>query len=328
MRVFIANFGQENYEWPVCLKRNTIASMNSVSNHAFWVAGDREGYIENRMNEKTAKGVVPPRSVASRWFNLMTIVSQTAGDIWIHREGDDLWWTTSRDEPPTYAPQKEPVGRKRDLIVCHKPCEPWSNRSRTGQPLIWRSLHPKARDFLSTEATLQKLSDDYAAYAIALINGDDLEPWHRQRLWAERNANSATKYSPVHSYEAAKTAIYREAMERMAETTLKTVATANGQQTIRTIKNKEFRFNGQAALEEYMRELLRSQDGLCALTDLPLHMDERSGDKQFFCSLDRVDSNGHYEAGNLQIVCRFANRWKGAGDNDEFLRLIKAIRGS
>ena len=28
MRVFIANFGEGNYEWPVCKERSTIATMN------------------------------------------------------------------------------------------------------------------------------------------------------------------------------------------------------------------------------------------------------------------------------------------------------------
>lgn len=328
MKVFIANFGQENYEWPVCRERGTVATMNSVSNHGFWVAGDRDGYIANAVKEKTAAGAVPPRSTASRWFNLMSIVSETSGDIWIHRDGERLWWTTSRSDPPTYAPQKEPVGRKRDLIVCHKPCDPWSDISRTGQPLLWRGLHPKARDFLSTEATLQQLSEDYAAYALALVNGDDLERWHSQPHWKAKLEAAASKAGLGTSYDAARIAIFREAAERMAETAIKTVATANGQQVVRTLKNKEFRFNSQAALEEHMMELLKLQDGLCALSGLPLHKDEKTGDKQFFCSLDRIDSNGHYEAENLQIVCRFVNRWKGVDDNAEFARLIKVIRDS
>lgn len=43
-------------------------------------------------------------------------------------------------------------------------------------------------------------------------------------------------------------------------------------------------------------------------------------------SLDRIDSNGHYMLGNLQIVCRFANRWKSDGDNDNFMRLIRLLK--
>jgi hypothetical protein len=44
-------------------------------------------------------------------------------------------------------------------------------------------------------------------------------------------------------------------------------------------------------------------------------------------SVDRIDSNGHYEAGNLQVVCQFVNFWKGSSDNEEFKRLLMLVRG-
>jgi hypothetical protein len=45
-----------------------------------------------------------------------------------------------------------------------------------------------------------------------------------------------------------------------------------------------------------------------------------------FASLDRIESSGHYVKGNLQVVCRFANFWKGATDNKEFRRLIAVVQ--
>jgi len=39
-----------------------------------------------------------------------------------------------------------------------------------------------------------------------------------------------------------------------------------------------------------------------------------------------VDSSRHYEPGNLQVVCKFVNQWKGAMANEEFKRLIAKIR--
>ncbi|CUK08438.1 hypothetical protein PH7735_03246 [Shimia thalassica] len=41
-------------------------------------------------------------------------------------------------------------------------------------------------------------------------------------------------------------------------------------------------------------------------------MDEVNGDPAMFASLDHIDSSGDDESGNLQVVCRFANFWKGA----------------
>jgi hypothetical protein len=107
----------------------------------------------------------------------------------------------------------------------------------------------------------------------------------------------------------------------MVKTAFKTAAQSNGQEVLRRVKVKEVRLDARA-LEDQIVELIERQEGLCALTDLPFDYDEPHGDAALFVSLDRVDSSGHYEVGNLQVVCRFANKWKGAGDDSEFRRLI------
>ena len=65
-----------------------------------------------------------------------------------------------------------------------------------------------------------------------------------------------------------------------------------------------------AALTAQVEALLSDQDRRCAITNLPLQLDGQEQDKEFLPSLDRIDSNAHYEPGNLQVVCRFVNRWK------------------
>ena len=103
MKVYIANFGRQNYEWPICRERGTVATMNAVDAQKFWEANDRDGYISTRMaNDTTAAGKKPTKATASRWFNLMTIVAETAGDLWVHRDKDELWWTTSRSDAPSF----------------------------------------------------------------------------------------------------------------------------------------------------------------------------------------------------------------------------------
>lgn len=338
VRVFIANFGRENYEWPTCLARSTIATMNGLSAQTLWEARDREGYIVERMEkDKTAAGLTPVRSVAARWFNLMTIVAESSGDLWIHRDGERLWWTVSRIDPPTFERKVELIARGQEVVVCHKPCEPWSYRSKGSVELNWRSLHPKARDFLSTEATLQQLGADNAAYTLALIEGGDLEPWHARQLWRDKNERASSKHGEVRLADAIRKVAYREAAEKIAEaaqpvgvgrmvkTAFKTATQSNGQEVLRVIKNKEIRLSARA-LEDHIVELLERQEGICALTDQRLDYDEPHGDSAFFVSLDRIDSDGHYEAGNLQVVCRFANMWKGAGNDAEFRRLIAALK--
>ena len=71
-----------------------------------------------------------------------------------------------------------------------------------------------------------------------------------------------------------------------------------------------------------------AQEYCCELTGLPLELDEVNGDPAMFASSDRIDSSGHYEPGNLQVVCRFANFWKGASDDAEFRRLIGVLRSA
>ncbi|MBR1199328.1 hypothetical protein JQ574_25350 [Bradyrhizobium sp. AUGA SZCCT0158] len=321
MKVFIANFGRENYAWPSCLTRSTIATMNDVAVQGFWEAGDRESYIQNRMKfNKTAAGISPTRPVASRWFNLMTTIVESAGDVWIHREKSQLWWTTSLLDAATFEPLKEPAGVRRDVIICHKPCDPWSNINRKGNRLDWSGLHPRAQEFLFTEGTLQQLKPTNAEYAMALIDGDDLSPWHRLPAW--RAKASRRQSNPGVTFNARQRSIASMAMVAKG-----TVAASNGQQVLRTIKNKELRIP-EGNLEPYLDALLEAQEGLCAITGLQLQFLGDEDDKEMLCSLDRIDSDGHYEVGNLQIVCRFVNRWKSDDDDRQFRRLLELVRSS
>lgn len=322
-RVFIANFGRENYEWPNCLRRSTVATMNRIGTHDYWLAGDREGFIAACMKyERSSRGAVPTRAVASRWFNLMTTIAETSGDIWIHREKNELWWTESLPEAPAFELSEDPTEKPpKPVYVCHKPCKPWSKVSEKGHRLDWNSLHPKARDFLSTEATLQQLSTDYAEYALALIQGEDLTPWHSSSRWKEKLAKGQS--SPVESFNDLQMSAFR-----MARTAWQTTLNANGQEELRRIKNKDFGFPDEEELRLFIEDLYRMQEGLCALTGIPMQLDRTSDDEELLCSLDRIDSNGHYEPENLQIVCRFANRWKGADDNANFMRLINLVRST
>ena len=104
-----------------------------------------------------------------------------------------------------------------------------------------------------------------------------------------------------------------------------TVREARGQQVERTTKLKEM-YLSRRELEEYLKALLQAQDGLCAVSSLPLQLDGECDDKEMLCSLDRIDSNGHYERDNLQIVCRFINHWKSDQDDSEFRRLLDVVR--
>jgi hypothetical protein len=63
------------------------------------------------------------------------------------------------------------------------------------------------------------------------------------------------------------------------------------------------------------------------LTGIPFQFHGQDVDKNLLPSLDRIDSDGHYEVGNLQVVCQFINFWKGDRDNEEICRLLMLVRG-
>ncbi|KQU67144.1 hypothetical protein ASE08_16605 [Rhizobacter sp. Root16D2] len=108
-------------------------------------------------------------------------------------------------------------------------------------------------------------------------------------------------------------------------TVARAAANASGRANLRVSKVKEAELS-DAEFAKLLNDLIARQNGKCAITDLKLEFDEESKDKAFLCSLDRIDSNGHYEPNNLQVVCRFANRWKGDQLNSEFRRLIEAVK--
>lgn len=325
MKVFIANFGQENYLWPKCLERGTVATINNEILQPFWERGDRPGYIAYALaHQKTARGEIPTRSVASRWFGLMEAISETSGDLWIHRARDELWWTTTRPYPVQIelAPSFNPVRDGPRIYEFHKPAEPWSDRNRKGARLSWSGLHPKAKDFLFTEGTLQQLQPDNAAYALALIAGEDLSEWHDLPTWKSKVERSSSKAGAVKTFDPIERAAWI-----MADRALSTAAQSNGQQVQRTVKNKNCDLSKEE-LRVYVLNLLHDQERLCAVTGFPLQFEPDVDDIEMLYSLDRIDSSGHYERGNLQVVCRFINRWKSDSDDADFRRLVRLLRSA
>lgn len=106
----------------------------------------------------------------------------------------------------------------------------------------------------------------------------------------------------------------------------KTVKNANSQTVERTVKNKELRMT-PLALEKLLESLIERQEKRCNLTGIPFQLRSPDSDHELMPSPDRIDSNGHYEAGNIQIVCRFINVWKSDTDNETFKRLLALVRG-
>jgi hypothetical protein len=324
MNVFIANFGRGNALWEDCKARSVITTYSDQDAHVLWRARDKEAFIELCVREKTtAAGNRVTRPVASRWYNVAVVVENTDDDLWLHHAEDDLWWTTSRAEALKESLERvEMRGADEDVIVLRKPAEAWSHLDKQGRRLRWSGLHPRARDFLTLEGTVQSLSESNADYARALIDGRSLEAWHGLPEWRAKEGRAGRGAARVFTQKEL-------SARRMAEAAFYTAATCNGQEETRRVKNKEVvGFGDVHALERYILELYEAQEGVCAISGVELQHDEEGADRALICSLDRIDSGGHYEPRNLQVVCRFINFWKSDSADAEFRRLIRIVQTS
>jgi hypothetical protein len=146
-KVYIANFGHENYLWNDCRDHDTIGMFQSEDLQPFWLAQDREGYVAHGIAiRKTAGGNVMTPTVAGRWFNLGTEFFATSGDVWIHHDEGALWWTISKADEVTTT--LEPAGPGRPagemVYVLRKPARRWSRANEKGAVLAWDGLHARA----------------------------------------------------------------------------------------------------------------------------------------------------------------------------------------
>lgn len=324
MDIRLANFGPKNYLWPECRDTAAIAMIEDVDLWPLRINEDREGYVALAVaTKKSVTGEALTKSAASRWYNLPDIFSRSNGDIWLHREKDELWWTISKADPSstTLEESRAPGQEGTKFYVMRKPVEPWSNKNRKGARLLWSAVHPVAQNFLWNRGTTVRLKPENVAYAHALISGDDLSPWHSRSNWKKALENSRKGLPSVEDVvgRAAMTMVYVAAH---------TSASSNGQEVTRTIKNKEVKFANNSIFADYVKKLILDQEEACAITGLPLQYPDEADDPEMICSLDRIDSDGHYETGNLQVVCRFVNRWKSDSNDDEFRRLIRLLQGS
>lgn len=96
-----------------------------------------------------------------------------------------------------------------------------------------------------------------------------------------------------------------------------------------TYKVKDVEFESEDALVAHILDMFEHQGGSCKLTALPMVLLGEGGsvvEQECEASLDRVSSNGHYVAMNLQLVCKFINRWKGTAENAHMEQLLHLVR--
>lgn len=150
---------------------------------------------------------------------------------------------------------------------------------------------------------------------VGLAKTENTDLWTLDALWwAGKNDLSKTGH---HTNDWENSAM---SMVIQAEQTAKQ---SNGQLVSRTVKNKELRMS-RNDLYDYINALLKEAKYQCAITGIELQTN--GPDLQLRPSLDRIDSEGHYETGNLQVVARFINFWKSNTPDSEFRRQVAMVR--
>lgn len=76
---------------------------------------------------------------------------------------------------------------------------------------------------------------------------------------------------------------------------------------------------------EFLTGLYKRQNGLCALSGVPMTWEVLNGKVSTNLSLDRIDSSQGYTEDNVQLVCRIVNIMKNNLSVDEFVGWCKLI---
>lgn len=76
---------------------------------------------------------------------------------------------------------------------------------------------------------------------------------------------------------------------------------------------------------DYLRELWCKQNGLCAISNIPMTYIFNSGRTPTNLSVDRIDSKKPYTKDNIQLVCMAVNQMKSDLDNATFYRFCEAV---
>lgn len=209
------------------------------------------------------------------------------------------------------------------LCVTERFSNSWQNKFDWDYPLDQMMLSSKSRvwsneDFDRVRLATRKLSGS-AAKCWREWEGDT---GNSSKNWA--NSLKPTK-SPHSSTSASPTPDIEKTAKRIAKTMLKTVASADGRESTRTAKIKNTDLSEEECIA-LVALLYKKQNGLCAYSNLKIQLDGFEEDQELLASLDRIDSEGHYKPENLQLVCRFINRWKSNDEHELFKRLISKLQ--
>lgn len=308
MKIYIANFGSRNWYWDRCKERSVIMFIDDARLVPLWLSGNQEEYKNIALNIYSRSEKPLAEQTATKWFTNNELFRNTHDDIWLHRDGNSLWWTISKNEPLIIEEGLNPAPRLPDSaesFIILKPCMQWQDENIDGIKIAWNDLSDDMKNYLDlrggTVRTVNNLVYD-EILNLLMINSLSIN-----------DIKSRIQISDP----------WNASISRMVKTALDTVKASNSTANV-VYKNKEFLFSSIDEAKKYIRDIIINQNGLCNLSKIPLEFEETPF-SEFSCSLDRINSDLNYEKNNLQVVCKFINRWKSDMDNESFKKLLNSV---
>ena len=81
----------------------------------------------------------------------------------------------------------------------------------------------------------------------------------------------------------------------------------------------------KALSPEMIVELYHKQEGLCAISGVPLTKITGKGQVPTNASIDRIDPGGAYSEDNIRLLCRFVNCFRNNQTDEQFLWWVRRI---
>lgn len=268
------------------------------------------------------------KGTATRYLNDMELFCRGGSEVlWITHSGDLLLWCLAErgvtvhheytDDSANSDEDRVNVCLVREVLL-----DGWKTTNFHGVELEGISkMHPKARNLLSQSATIARMTSG-ASYFLAKLKSLPLDPWHNRKDWvaAARKENWRPTVNkprvPRH---------WDQEVNRMVASVLHTVAQSQGQIIERQVKLKTMNLS-RDELAALVAELLVKQEYRCAVTKRKLKPRGDGPDNWLMPSVDRVDPDGNYERGNVQVTSWAANFAKHDLSHDQVESFFAAIQ--
>ena len=83
--------------------------------------------------------------------------------------------------------------------------------------------------------------------------------------------------------------------------------------------------NRKGLTVEVLKDMLEDQEGLCALSGIPLTKIMGTGNISTNASIDRINAGGPYTKKNIRLVCHYLNSFRGQVSDGEFLFFCRRV---